>query len=110
MVCTDGTDEAGFILIGQTAQQLIGATALHVVGNNQPDNEPVNNVYHAASQMIFPPKEFKSLCSMRFKFVVHVTSDSFKSRHPTFHVQQIKDYIILKPHLSSLDVAIPGVY
>ena len=107
LVCTDGTDEAGFLLIGRTARDVVGTTAMQVVWNNQPDNEPIKNLFHAVARTRFPPKEFKALCSMKFRFVVRITQDSFRSRRPMLQVVAIESCVALKPQQSSLDVTVP---
>jgi hypothetical protein len=83
---SDGTGEAEFVLIGRVAEAIIGASPRQIILNNYPSTEPITDLAAAAAQISHTPPEISAVVSCGYKFLIHVTADSFHGRWASFKV------------------------
>ncbi|CAM0911466.1 unnamed protein product [Alopecurus aequalis] len=88
----DGTGEAEFTLSGRIAQDIIGVSPQRTILNNYRGDVPVTNLAIAAIQISHTPPELGAIMSCKYKFLIHVTANSFAWRWPSFNVGGIAAY------------------
>ena len=79
-------------MLGTIAQDIIGLSLQQIILNNRPANVPVLNLALAAEQIMHTSPEIAAVVSCRYKFIIHVTANSFQRNSASFNVQTVEAY------------------
>jgi hypothetical protein len=92
-IASDGTEEVELVFFDSAARNLIGKTALGVIRSKVPAAMSVEDAIQFARTDQSTPREFASVVSRKYRFVVSVTTKSFDADappKPSYQVHRIE--------------------
>ncbi|KAK1650868.1 hypothetical protein QYE76_068673 [Lolium multiflorum] len=92
-IASDGTEEVELVFFDNAARNLIGKTALGIIRSKVPAAMSVEDAIQFARTDQSTPREFASVVSRKYRFVVSVTTKSFDADappKPSYQVHRIE--------------------